>query len=168
MYPQAATTLAHIYLGMAHDLLSEVDPPEEASEDEKRAIGFRYVLKAAVAGDRDSMVFVARAFDTGCNLDDPSRKSAAEAMRWYEKIGELDAEDCGDAGMFSMDDAPYVLIARRAEMILAGEDGIEKDPNRAGDLYNEAAEAAMNCMKGKLANKYYMLAEEAYGQCEEE
>ncbi len=89
--------------------------------------------------------------------------------RWYEHIGELDADEA-DASMYSMDDAPYVLIARRAEMLLeeeGGEGGVERDPNRAGDLYNEAAEAAMNCMKGKLANKYYMMAEEAYGQAEE-
>ena len=36
-----------------------------------------------------------------------------------------------------------------------------------GDLYNQAAEAAMEAMKGKLANKYYMLAEEAFGEAEE-
>ena len=39
---------------------------------------------------------------------------------------------------------------------------IRQDPTKAGDLYNLAAESAMACMKGKLANKYYMLAEEAY------
>lgn len=38
----------------------------------------------------------------------------------------------------------------------------------SGDLYNEAAEAAMAGMKGRLANKYYMLAEECYGEVEEE
>ena len=43
-----------------------------------------------------------------------------------------------------------------------------RDPNKAGDLYNDAAEVAMNCMKGKMANKYYMLAEEAYGEAEDE
>mgnify|MGYP003692435681 CR=1 FL=1 len=37
-----------------------------------------------------------------------------------------------------------------------------------GDLYNEAAEAAMEAMKGRLANKYFALAEEAYGEMEEE
>lgn len=36
-----------------------------------------------------------------------------------------------------------------------------------GELYNEAAEAAMEAMKGKLANKYYMLADEAYAEMEE-
>ena len=46
----------------------------------------------------------------------------------------------------------YVLIARQAEILLM-EDGPNFDPNRAGELYNEAAEAAMEEMKGKLATK---------------
>ena len=37
----------------------------------------------------------------------------------------------------------------------------------AGDYYNEAAEKAMEAMKGRLANKYYALSEEAYGMVEE-
>ena len=44
----------------------------------------------------------------------------------------------------------------------------QMDANKAGELYNKAAETATACMKGKLANKYYMLAEEAWGQCDEE
>jgi len=35
-------------------------------------------------------------------------------------------------------------------------------------MYNSAADSAMEAMKGRLANKYYALAEEAYGMCEEE
>ena len=38
----------------------------------------------------------------------------------------------------------------------------------AGELYNEAGELAMAAMKGRLANKYYALAEEAWAQCEED
>ncbi len=45
--------------------------------------------------------------------------------------------------------------------------GLDKDANRSGELYNDAAEAAMNAMKGKMANKYYMLAEEVWGEIEE-
>ncbi len=74
--------MASIYLGMGHDLLAEVEAPQDMSEEGKKAIGFRYMLKAATAGDRDSMVFVARAFDTGCNLDDDTKKSAVEALKW--------------------------------------------------------------------------------------
>ena len=66
-----------------------------------------------------------------------------------------------------MGDPPYAILARQAEILLMeGVDGVKKDPERSGDLYNMAAESAMACMKGKLANRYYMLAEEAYGQME--
>jgi len=33
-----------------------------------------------------------------------------------------------------------------------------------GDLYTEAAEAATAAMKGRIASKYYMLADEAWAQ----
>lgn len=36
-----------------------------------------------------------------------------------------------------------------------------------GDLYTEAAEAAMEAMKGRLANQYYQKAEEAWAAMEE-
>lgn len=55
-----------------------------------------------------------------------------------------------------------------AELYRSGGFGLDKDPQRSGDLYSEAAEAAMNAMKGKLANKFYMLAEEAWGEVPEE
>lgn len=37
----------------------------------------------------------------------------------------------------------------------------------SGDLYTQAAEAAMEAMKGRLANQYYEKAEEAWAQMEE-
>ena len=37
-----------------------------------------------------------------------------------------------------------------------------------GDLFTEAADAAMEAMKGRLANQYYMKAEEAWALVEEE
>ena len=58
-------------------------------------------------------------------------------------------------------------MARVAELWLSGELNQGKDPHRAGDLYSQAADAAMASMKGKLANKYYMLAEEAWGEIED-
>lgn len=36
-----------------------------------------------------------------------------------------------------------------------------------GDLFTEAADAAMAAMKGRLANQYYMKAEEAWALMEE-
>ena len=41
-------------------------------------------------------------------------------------------------------------------------------PVAAGELFTAAAEAAMAAMKGRLANKYFMLAEEAWAQVEDE
>lgn len=46
-------------------------------------------------------------------------------------------------------------------MHLEGKNGIEKNVIEAADLFNEAAERAMQCGKGRLANKYYDLAEQA-------
>ena len=68
---------------------------------------------------------------------------------------------------WGMDDPPYLLMARVAEMWLSGNLSQGKDPQHAGDLYTQAADLAMASMKGKLANKYYMLAEEAWGEVEE-
>lgn len=36
-----------------------------------------------------------------------------------------------------------------------------------GELYSSAAELATEAMKGKLASKYFMQAEEAWAECEE-
>lgn len=40
-------------------------------------------------------------------------------------------------------------------------------PFSVGDLFTEAADAAMEAMKGRLANQYYMRAEEAWAAMEE-
>ena len=165
----AILTLAKIYAGMPHDLLSEVEVERETGEKERAERAFSLFEEAAHMGDRASMVFVARALDSGKNLGDPARKSSRLALDWYDKICEQDVEEgVGDTdGGF--DDARYLILARMAEMHLSGCDdgGLEKDAQRAAELYSEAAEAAMAAMKGKLANKYYMYAEEAWAQVDE-
>ena len=166
----AILTLAKMYAGMPHDLLSEVEAEDEAGGEAERAMqAFSLFEEAAHMGDRASMVFVARALDSGENLGDPLRRSWRLALDWYERICRRDAEEgVGDTdGGF--DDARYLLLARMAEMHLAGceDGGLKKDATRAAELYNEAAEAAMAAMKGKLANKYYMYAEEAWAQVDD-
>lgn len=42
--------------------------PYKKDTEENRAKGFNYLLMAAEAGDRPSMIQIARAFDTGLNL----------------------------------------------------------------------------------------------------
>ena len=84
----------------------------------------------------------------------------------YESVAALDREEGCDTEEMSLDSPPYIILAKTAQLWLTGNLKQGKDPEKAGDLYNEAAEVAMNCMKGKMANKYYMLAEEAYGEME--
>lgn len=95
-----------------------------------------------------------------------------EAAKWYWKALEttLDASDANDTSCQATESAnpDYIIMARLAEMYRSGGHHLERDPNRAGELYNQAAEAAMATMKGKLANQYYMLAEEAWAEVEEE
>ena len=61
----------------------------------------------------------------------------------------------------------YELLSRRAAMLTSGGFGLDADPNAAGELYTAAGEAAVEAMKGRLANKFYMLAEEAWALVEE-
>ena len=67
--------------------------------------------------------------------------------------------------MLESDHPNYLILAKMAEMYLKGDHGLNKDPSSAGDYYTQAADEAMGSMKGKLANKYYMLAEEAWAEC---
>ncbi|CAM6055357.1 unnamed protein product [Sphagnum tenellum] len=66
-------TLAKMYFGIPHDILSEIEPTE-IHDKMKASLGYRYMEAAAKAGDRDSMVFIARALDSGLNLDDPTKR----------------------------------------------------------------------------------------------
>ena len=117
-----------------------------------------------------------------------SDQSWLEAVKWYERsLVQHSDEDDQEYDSTSETYPTHVILAKLAELYRAGQHSLNKDPNRAGiyctwvtvcitiiqcyvsgDLYNEAAEAAMEAMKGKLANKYFMMAEEAYGEVEEE
>jgi len=121
------------------------------------------------------MVYLAHAYDTGENLIDPvNDRSISKALYWLEEIQDLDDTWMDEAGNEEngewAEEPSYQILSRMAEIWLTGyeEENIRKDPMKAGDLYNLAAESAMSCLKGKLANKYYMLAEEAYGEAQDE
>ena len=96
-------------------------------------------------------------------------------MSWYEKSirpsstegdVEVEGEDSGSvrtaASVGKIEE--HSVLSRMAEMYRTGGYGLEQDCQKSGDLYSEAAEAAMNAMKGKVANKYYMLAEEVWSE----
>ncbi|KAG3259470.1 eukaryotic elongation factor 2 kinase [Ictidomys tridecemlineatus] len=160
---EAIVGLGLMYSQLPHHILADVSLKET---EENKTKGFDYLLKAAEAGDRQSMILVARAFDTGLNLSPDRCRDWPEALHWYNTA--LETTDCDEGGEFDgMQDEPrYALLAREAEMLLTGGCGLEKDPQRSGDLYTQAAEAAMEAMKGRLANQYYQLAEEAWAQME--
>ena len=44
--------------------------------------------------------------------------------------------------------------------------GLDVDHQKAGDHYQQAGDSAMEAMKGKLASKYYMAAEESWALVE--
>jgi len=168
----AILNIAKIYCRLPHDILSNVTAEDEMKKDDcsdersSVAKGLDYMERAAHAGERFAMVYVARAYDTGHNLVHPAEdRSISRALYWYEEIQDYDecAAEEGAEPEWGMSDPPYIILARQAEIRLMEDiQGMSKDPTKAGDLYNLAAESAMACMKGKLANKYYMLAEEAY------
>uniref|UniRef100_A0A674H934 Eukaryotic elongation factor 2 kinase n=1 Tax=Taeniopygia guttata TaxID=59729 RepID=A0A674H934_TAEGU len=149
---------------LPHHILSEVTL-EDTKENRNK--GFNYLLRAAEAGDRPSMILVARAYDTGVNLGADRAQDWKEALHWYNAALNMTDYDEGGEYDGTQDEPRYLLLAREAEMLMMGGFNLDKDPQRSGELYTEAAEAAMEAMKGRLANQYYQKAEEAWAMMEE-
>ncbi|XP_034427170.1 eukaryotic elongation factor 2 kinase isoform X2 [Hippoglossus hippoglossus] len=162
---EAIIALGLCYLQLPHHILPDMELEDSAGN---RMKGFKYLLLAAEAGDRSAMIIVARAFDSGVNLSADRKQDWGEAIRWYDSA--LKTTDCDEGGEFdgTQDEPRYLMLARVGEMYHEGGHNLTADPQRAGDLFTEAAEAAMAAMKGRLANQYYMKAEEAWALIEEE
>lgn len=161
---EAIIGLGLMYSQLSHHILTEVTVEDT---EENRVKGFNYLLMAAEAGDRPSMIHIARAYDTGMNLGSDRIQDWSEALFWYNSALNMTDYDEGGEYDGTQDEPKYLLLAREAEMLLSGGFKLEKDPQRAGDLYTEAAEAAIEAMKGRLANQYYQKAEEAWALMEE-
>ncbi|KAH7943570.1 hypothetical protein HPB52_009226 [Rhipicephalus sanguineus] len=155
---QALLVLAKVHLGLPHDLLEDWTLPES---DENTSKGVEYLEQAARAGDRGSMIALAKALDTGEGLGTQKQRNWQDAVLWYNMAVTTTDNDEGGEYDGCMDDPPYLLLARQAELYLQGGYSLERDPAMAGELYQEAAAAATAAMKGRLANKYFQLAEEA-------
>eukprot|EP00731_Ephydatia_muelleri_P038018 Em0630g4a len=131
-------------------------------------VGMGYLELAAKAGVREAMLHVASAYDTGIGLGnspDGSQERSQDWVRathWYTQA--LATQENGDQRLDAESD--YALLARLAEMYRSGGHGLVKDCHKAGEYYNEAAEAATAAMKGRLASRYYTLAEEASADAE--
>ena len=107
-------------------------------------------------------------FKTLCHICTHREQNWEKAAKWYSRALETPsgASDATDTSCQATESAnpDYIITARLAEMFRSGGHRLEKDPNKAGELYTQSAEVAMEMMKGKLANKYYMLAEEAWSE----
>lgn len=93
-------------------------------------------------------------------------RSWEEAVKWYQNAIDVVYED-DDPQNTLFTDPNYVLCAKQANLYQQGGYGLDKQPQEAGDLYSSAGDFALAAMKGKLANKYYALAEEAWAEVEE-
>ncbi|KAL8586038.1 hypothetical protein ACOMHN_023681 [Nucella lapillus] len=161
---EAIVTMARLHLDLQRDVL--VSCTVQKSE-ENVDVGMDYMLQAAEAGDRNAMIYVAKAFDSGNNLGTRRSRSWEDAVHWYgQAVSKVQNDDGGEFDS-TMEDPPYLLLARQAEMYLEGGHGLDKNPTSAGELFTTAAEAATEAMKGRLANKFFMLAEEAWALVEE-
>lgn len=78
------------------------------------------------------------------------------ALQWLEAAIKTDPEIDAERAMFA--DPSWKLKAEAAELLAEGAAGLEAEPSRAAELYNEAAEAAMCLGKGKVGSKYMRLA----------
>nr|CAH0112923.1 unnamed protein product [Daphnia galeata] len=154
---EAIITMARIALNLPHDVLPDLALEET---DQNIDLGVDYMRTAAAAGDRAALVYLAKAYDTGKGLGTRS-VSWAEAVYWYteavEAVKTSDEEGNYDG---TMDDPTYTLLGRLGEIYRDGGHGLDKNPSKAADYFSNAADSAMAAMKGRLANKYYALAEE--------
>ncbi|ESN94981.1 hypothetical protein HELRODRAFT_139735, partial [Helobdella robusta] len=146
---EAMLILASIYLDMPRELLIGIDV-EKTEENQRK--GMEYMVRAAEAGDRGAMLYVAHAFETGEIVGEKGR-SLKKAVDWYESVLNMSNDD--EVGEYDAtgDTPPHEIMARVAKLYLDGGEDLPKDPSYAGDLYTRAAENATQAMKGRLANK---------------
>lgn len=89
-----------------------------------------------------------------------------QAAKWYQNA--IDVVDENDDPQNTLNTDPnYTLYAAQAHLYQQGGYELDKDPQAAGDMYSAAGDLALASMKGKLANKYYALAEEAWAELDE-
>ncbi|KAL7979202.1 hypothetical protein Chor_015226 [Crotalus horridus] len=99
--------------------------------------------------------------------EDVKEQDWKEALFWYDKALNMTDYDEGGEYDGTQDEPRYLLLAKEAEMLMTGGFNLDQDLQRSGELYTEAAEDAMQAMKGRLANQYYQKAEEVWAMMEE-
>lgn len=174
---EAVLTSAHIVLELPHELLKEVTVddlfPNGFGEEDGNGIrdleefGSDLMEIAAEMGDKGAMLYMAHAYETGQRLGPNRSTDYKKSIDWYQRVvgfqDETDAHDSESSGKTTFSSfsplSRHEILAKMAEMYKEGGYGLNQDFERAYCLFNEAAEAAMEAMNGKLANKYYEKAE---------
>ncbi|EPB70270.1 hypothetical protein ANCCEY_10637 [Ancylostoma ceylanicum] len=159
---EAIVTIAHMAFKLPHDLLKDVgddhiwmkDGENEGAYD-REEFAFELMETAAEMGDRSAMLFVAESFETGRRMGPNAQPSYPDAIKWYEKMVGFTDDDSGEGVVLPR----YEVLAKMAELYQEGGCGLTQNFEIAYNLYTEAAEVAIEAMKGKLANKYYEQAE---------
>uniref|UniRef100_A0A0N4ZWG2 Alpha-type protein kinase domain-containing protein n=1 Tax=Parastrongyloides trichosuri TaxID=131310 RepID=A0A0N4ZWG2_PARTI len=173
---EAIKTIAEMAYDLPHDLMKDIQSGDLkkyniTDTDDVISFGFKLMELAAEMSDRDAIHFIASAYETGTNLPNGKHTDWSKAMYWYEKALEYYAldeiKDHNDENGSNKQDLAFVcpqyeILAKMGQMSNEGGYGLERDSVEAYNFYNDAAEAAMEAMKGKLANKYYELAEMCY------
>lgn len=159
----ALITMAEINLQLPHDALASVTI-QESEEAKNRGVDF--MLQAAHLGDRQAMVYMAKAYETGSGLGSLRECSWVEAAKWYQNAIDVVYEN-DDPQNTLFTDPNYVLYAKQAYLYQQGGHGLDKQPQMAGELYSAAGDLALAATKGKLANKYFALAEEVWAEEDE-
>jgi len=169
---EAVFDLAKIYLDLPRDLLPNYHPTDHPQPFVK---GVDLMIRASDLNEIEANLHLAQIYDKG--LDESVKPNWKEAAKFYEKyifIRENETtlldEDSGTseapADPSSANGVPFHdqhdIVARLAYLYKMGENDLECNYQRAGDLYNKAAEMATAAMKGRLAHRYYEAAEEAY------
>jgi len=160
---QALITMAEIHLQLPHDILASATV-QESEEVTNR--GVEYMLQAATLGERQAMVYMAKAYESGEGLGSKRPQNWAEATKWYKSAIDIVDEDENPQNTL-LTDPNYTLYAAQARLYQLGGYGLDRDPQSSGDMYSAAGDLALAAMKGKLANKYYALAEEAWAELDE-
>ena len=111
--PPALVAISCLYLGLPNDILPALTQLDAADlvpgniED----IGLDYMVSSARHGDVNSMVYMAKAFDSGLNLGTDRSQCYRQAVDWYQRAVSAGVE------------RRYTLMARVAEIMLMEESG---------------------------------------------
>ncbi|CAF2150474.1 unnamed protein product [Rotaria magnacalcarata] len=174
----AIFTLAKIYLDLPRDLLSHYRPMKQSDLAPK---GITLLIRASELQEIEANLYLAQFYDKG--IDGALESEWKQAAMYYEKYIQIrenestniaeDSETNEPAQTDSTDNGipfhdRHDIVARLATLYKTGGHNLQCDYKKAGDLFNKAAEMATEAMKGRLATKYYMAAEEAYAMAPDE